>query len=105
MRDLASGGTFETAARISLNESNDVVSVGDIALVDAVSTTELFHHQRIAISDFACAVNVVTMFQCVGMAPGSKRHLASIGIGQESAKSARWSSRNRRLEAASRGVR
>jgi rod shape-determining protein MreB and related proteins len=59
MRDVASGNTFETAARIGLDGANRVVSVGDIVSGDVIRTIEPFNHPRVVISDFACAVKVL----------------------------------------------
>jgi rod shape-determining protein MreB len=55
MRDVSTGATFESAARIGLDSENRIVSVGDMGSPNVVRTVEPFAHPRIVISDFACA--------------------------------------------------
>ena len=58
IRDVSTGATFESAARIGLDSANRVVSVGDASNPDVARTVEPFEHPRIVMSDFACAVKL-----------------------------------------------
>jgi hypothetical protein len=54
MRDVSSGETFDTAARIGLDGANRIAAVGD--MTDAVvRVVEPFDHPRVAIADFMVA--------------------------------------------------
>jgi rod shape-determining protein MreB and related proteins len=55
IRDVSTGATFESAARIGLDSANRIVSVGDMSSPNVVRTVEPFEHARIVIADFACA--------------------------------------------------
>ena len=55
IRDVSTGATFESAAKMGLDSANRIVSVGDMSNPDVVRTVEPFEHPRIVISDFACA--------------------------------------------------
>ena len=54
MRDVASGATFETAARIGLDSENRIVAVGDMP-DSVVRVIEPFNHPRVVIADFMVA--------------------------------------------------
>jgi rod shape-determining protein MreB len=55
IRDVSTGATFESAARLGLDCANRIMSVGDMNSPNVVRTVEPFEHPRIVISDFACA--------------------------------------------------
>jgi rod shape-determining protein MreB and related proteins len=55
IRDVSTGATFESAARLGLDSANRIVSVGEGSSPDVVRTVEPFAHPRIVIADFACA--------------------------------------------------
>jgi rod shape-determining protein MreB len=55
IRDVSTGATFESAARLGLDSANRIVSVGDMSSPEVVRTVAPFEHPRIVISDFACA--------------------------------------------------
>ena len=55
IRDVSTGATFESAARLGLDGANRIVSVGGVSSPEVVRTVEPFEHPRIVMSDFACA--------------------------------------------------
>jgi rod shape-determining protein MreB len=55
IRDVSTGATFESAARLGLDSANRIVSVGDMSSPNVVRTVEPFEHPRIVIADFSCA--------------------------------------------------
>jgi len=54
MRDVSSGETFDTAARIGLDGVNRIAAVGDMT-DSVVRVVEPFNHPRVAIADFMVA--------------------------------------------------
>ena len=59
IRDVSTGATFESAARIGLDSANRIVSVGDMSSPNIVRTVHPFEHPRIVMSDFACASKLI----------------------------------------------
>jgi len=55
IKDVSTGRTFESAARVGLDGENRIMSVGDMSSPNIVRTVEPFEHPRIVIADFACA--------------------------------------------------
>jgi len=75
IRDVSTGATFESAARLGLDSANRIVSIGDMS-PSVVRTVEPFEHPRIVISDFACAsklfqygLNQLTRFKWIRPSP------------------------------------
>jgi rod shape-determining protein MreB and related proteins len=59
IRDVSTGATFESAAKLGLDSANRIVSVGDISSPNVVRIVEPFEHPRIVMSDFACASKLI----------------------------------------------
>lgn len=58
MRNTDTGDSFECAAKISVDESDVVVSVGDPIAAGAVRTIEPFKHSRVVLHDYASAEKI-----------------------------------------------